>query len=279
MTEAPLASSEPQSFLAGLVESVHRALPSAETSGALTIERERSLGDRLAGRAGTIASLRLEASGEALTLSYTPGPRWNAELARISGGVIISRRSLALGEWLTEFAGRIAAMAADEAQDAAAAGRALNALGIKLAATDILVSDDSVELDLSLLSSRLTGRMPTEAVDLVGRIAALLADTLPRVSGDAEFGSFETETLVRRTATIYLPDTLRAYLSLPTGWAVDHRFRDGTTPAQALVAQLGALEAAVTKLHESALEQDAAGLLNNGRFLAARFATSGLELD
>ena len=274
MTEASLAGTEPQSFLAGIVDSVRRALPTAESSGAFTVERERSLGDRLAGRAGTIASLRLQASGEALTLSYTPGPRWKAEVARVSGGVIISRRSLALGEWLTEFAGRIAAVAADEAGDAAAAAKAFQALGIQPAGTDILVRDDSVQADLSLLSARLTGRIPAEAVELVGRISALLGDTLPRV-----LGSDETELVVRRTATIYLPDTLRAYLSLPADWAVAHRFRDGTTSAQALVSQLTALESAASKIHDSALEQDATGLLNNGRFLAARFATSALELD
>jgi hypothetical protein len=274
MAETGVAEADPQSFLNGLVESVNRALPSAVLAGALTVDRDRSLGDRLAGRPGTITGLRLAASSEALTLHYAPGPRWTAEVARVSGGIIISRRTLTLGEWLTVFAGRIAAIAADAAGDAASASRALQTLGIQPAGADIRVNDATIDGDLQTLRARLEGRVPNAAAESVGRIGELLSDTLPRVAG-----SGEPEVIVRRTATVYLPDTLRAYLSLPADWAADHIFPDGTTPAQALVAQLSALESAAGKMRDSAVTQDASALLVNGRFLSDRFASSSLDLS
>lgn len=274
MTQAGIADADPQSFLTALVERVGGALPTAVAAGALTVERTRSMGDRLSGRPGAIAALRLAEPSEILTLKYEPGPRWIAEAARVSGGIIISRRALTLGEWLTAFAGRIAAMAADSAGDAAAASRALQAMGIQPAAADIRVDDATMESDLRALPLGLAGRVPTEAAELVARIGGLISETLPRV-----IGSGEPEVIVRRTATIYLPDTLRAYLSLPSDWAKTHVFPDGTTPAQALIAQLSALASAAATMRDSAAEQDASALLVNGRFLSERFATSSLNLS
>lgn len=274
MTEAARADADPQSFLNGLVESITAALPGAELGGVVTIDRDRSLGDRLAGRAGTVKALRFEASGVALTLQYSAGPRWNAEIARVSGGVIISRRTMPLGEWLSTLAGRIAAAAADAAGDAAASARALQALGIQPAGADIRVGEADITGDLRALPALLEARIPAEAVLAVQRITNLLADTLPRVGG-----SGEAEHIVRRTATIYLPDTLRAYLSLPAEWVVSHVFPDGSTPVSAFSAQLSTIEAAADRMHDSAVEQDAAALLTNGRFLSGRFATSSLDLS
>jgi hypothetical protein len=274
MAEAGAVDADPQAFLNALLDSVDRALPAAISGGALTVQRSRSLGDRLAGRPGEITEVRLVGTSETMLLGYKPGPRWTAEIARVSGGVIISRRTLTLGEWLTAFAGRIAAMAADAAGDAAASSRALQTLGIQPAAADIHVGDATIEVDLRALGARLDQRVPVEAVAAVRRIGELLAETLTRVGG-----SGEPEIIVRRTATVYLPDTLRAYLSLPTDWATGHVFPDGTTPAQSLTSQLSALETAAGRMRDSAVEQDASALLVNGRFLSERFATSSLDLS
>jgi hypothetical protein len=273
MSQVSPSPSDPPSFLTGLVESLGKALPDAIASGVLIVERDRSLGDRLAGRPGTVTGIRLEAAGEALTLRYSSGPRWIPELARVSGGVTISRRSLPLGDWLTTFAGRVAAVAADLAGDAAASARALQDLGIQPAGNDIQVSEVNLIGDLRSLPGRLGGRVPDQAVATVAAIAELLADTLPRVEGGGE-----AEIIVRRTATIYLPDTIRAYLSLPADWVSRHVFPDGMTPEQSFVAQLSTIEAAASRMHESAVEQDASALLTNGRFLSGRFATSSLDL-
>lgn len=269
-----LANSDPQAFLKGLVDSVRNAVPDAVSADVFSVGTDRSLRDRLAGRPGTINELRLATPfGETLVLHYSPGPRWRAEAERVSGGVTISRRTLSLGEWLTEFAGRIAALAADAAGDAAASSQALQALGIQQAGSDIRVDEANIPGDLQALPARLKGRVPDEAIACVSRIGELLSDTLPRVTG-----SGEAEIIVRRTATIYLPDTLRAYLSLPADWVAGHVFPDGTTPQQAFVVQLSTIEAAAARMRDSAVEQDASALLANGRFLSGRFTTSGLDL-
>jgi hypothetical protein len=264
---------DPQSFLAGLVDAVTRALPDAATSGQLTVDRDRSLGDRLAGRPGTVTGLRLEAGGEVLSLAQSRGQKWDAEAARISGGVIISRRSLSLGDWLSAFAGRVAAVAADAAGDAAASARALQTLGLESAGADLRVDEGTLLADLRMLPARLAGRVPEQAIVAVTRIAELLSETLPRVSG-----STETEFVVSRTATDYLPSTLRAYLSLPTDWARGHVFANGLTAEQSFLAQLATIEEAAEKMRDAAVEQDAESLLTNGRFLTDRFAPPSVDL-
>jgi hypothetical protein len=273
LSTAASADVDPQSFLTGLVEGVTRALGDSRAAAVLEIERDRSLGDRLSGRPGTIRKLRLVGSEETLTLGYERGPRWSPEIARVSGGVVISRRTVPLAAWLSSLAGRVAAIAADASGESVAAARALQAMGIVPAGSDVQVPDADIPGGLSSIAARVDGRIAPDAVAAVDRIAKLLADTLPRV-----VGSGEPEVIVRRAATAYLPDTLRAYLALPSDWSTSHVFADGTTPAQALTSQLATLEAAVTRMRDSAVEQDASALLVNGKFLSERFAVSSLDL-
>ena len=274
MTEPAKADTDPQAFLGDLVDSVARTLPADVVARVLSVDRARSLADRLTRRAGVISEVRLTGPNEALTLSYETGPGWSAEWARVYSGATIARHAMTLGEWLTAFAGQVAALAADAAGDSAAGSRALQTLGIEPAGSEIRVSESTLEGDLLTLAARLGSRVPSEAIAAVGRIAELLTDTLPRVAGQGE-----AEVIVRRTAMVYLPDTLRAYLSLPADWAIEHVFPDGTTPAQALVSQLGALEEAAKNMRDAAVDHDASALLINGRFLADRFASSRLDLS
>jgi hypothetical protein len=273
MTEPAEAGTDPQAFLAGLVESVGRALPPALFERVLVVERKRTLADRLAGRRGPITRISLIGDEETLSLGYEPGPHWNGEAARVYGGATISRRALSLGDWLTAFAGRVAALAADAAGDAAMSSRALQTLGLAAAGSEIQVREATLEADLRTLPARLGRRVPGDTVLQVTRVCELLADTLPRVAGQGE-----PEVVVRRTATVYLPETLRAYLSLPADWAAEHVFPDGTTAAQALSSQLGELENAARRMRDAAVEHDASALLVNGRFLSERFASSRLDL-
>jgi hypothetical protein len=273
MTGPASAESDPQAFLSELIDSVARTLPPEVMDRVLRVDRSRSFADRLARRPGTVSRVRLTATTESLTLSLEPGPHWIPEWARVYRGATISQHEMNLGEWLTAFAGQVAALAADAAGDSAAGSRALQTLGIEPAGSEIRVSESTLEGDLLTLPARLGSRVPAEAVTTVRRIAELLADTLPRVAGQGE-----AEVIVRRTAMVYLPDTLRAYLSLPADWAVEHVFPDGTTPGQALIGQLGALERAAKNMRDAAVEHDASALLINGRFLADRFAPSRLDL-
>lgn len=275
MSPNPLYSAtpdDPQALLESLVQGATRALPAGIAPSVLDVERARSLKDRLSGGAGQISSLKLTSPKDALTLRFE-GKRLVGESAYVSGGVIISRKTLALGDWLTAFAGEIAAIAADAAGDAASAATALQVLGVQPAGSDVTVDEADVATGLQILPSRIEGRVPPAAVEVVARIAALLRDTLPRVAGEGD-----TEIVVRRTATVYLPDTIRAYVALPADWARSHRFADGSTAADILVAQLSTLEEATAKMRDAAIEQDATALLVNGRFLSDRFATSSLEL-
>ena len=274
MTEPATAHSDPQAFLGDLIASVTRTLPAEVMDRVLVVDRTRTLADRFARRDGTITQVRLTGTNESLTLSYEAGPHWSAEWARVYRGATISQHPMTLGEWLTAFAGQVAALAAEAAGDSAAGSRALQTLGIEPAGSEIRVSESTLDGDLLTLPARLGSRVPAEAIAAVRRIAELLVDTLPRVAGQGE-----AEVIVRRTAMVYLPDTLRAYLSLPADWAVEHVFPDGTTPGQALISQLTALEEAAKRMRNAAVEHDASALLINGRFLADRFAQSRLDLS
>jgi len=273
MTLPDLAYSNPQGFLDGLIDGVGRALPGSRAAQVLAVVRARSIGDRVAGRQGTITSLRLSVPAEILTLTYRPGPVWDAQAARLSSGVVVARRALGLGEWLTAFAGRVATLSADAAGDAAAAARALESLGVQSAGADIRVGDTQIATDLRILRNLVRGRIPDHAAQRVDHIAEVLADTVALVSNDPE-----AEQVVRRTATIYLPDTLRAFLSLPPEWVAGHVFPDGSTPTDAFIAQLAVIEHAAGQMRAAAIDYHASELLANGRFLAQRFGRSSLEL-
>jgi hypothetical protein len=263
---------DPQALLDGLAERLPAALPPAVADVAVEVERDRSMGDRLAGRPGRVALVRLRGPEQVLTLRLD-GRRLVAEALREVRGVVIARRAPALGEWLDLAAGQLHALAADAAADTSAVTRSLAALGVTGPAADLAVDPADVAGGLRALPLRLPGRVPPEAVAAVERIAGLLVETLPRVAG-----SFEQDHLVRRTATDYLPGTLQAYAALPPQWAQTHRLPGGRTAAQALLDQLDVLERAVRGMHDGAVGADASALLANGRFLEDRFAVSELRL-
>ncbi|MDR6971068.1 hypothetical protein [Leifsonia shinshuensis] len=266
--------SDPQMLLLELIDSVVRSLPADVASRALLVERTRSLSDWMAQRPGPITRLRLSGPTEALSLEWEPGPRWTATVEQLHGTVSLSSRTVPVSQWLTAFAQLVTALAVSAAEDAADSERALQALGILAPGSEVRVDDANLSRDLLTLAARVRRRVPAEAAEAVERIGALLADTLPRVAGTGE-----PEVIVRVAATVYLPDTLRAYLALPAGWAAEHTLAGGLTPAQALIAQLDALESAARTMRDAAVERDASALLANGRFLADRFAGSRRELD
>jgi hypothetical protein len=265
------ATADPRTLLDALATAAARALPASVVDTVLTVERHRSLADRMAGRPGTVRSLRLTGVEETLTLAVDDG-RLTTEAARVSGGVTIARRQPPVGQWLALFAGEVAAVAADAAGDAAEVAASLGRLGVRTA-DPFRVQEADVVGGLAALTATAQSRLPKDAAATVGRIAAMLTDALPRVAG-----SGEPEVVVRRTATSYLPDTLRAFTALPEDWAATHRLANGSTPAEALHAQLAALEAAATRMRDAAVGRDATEVLVNGRFLDDRFRASSLDL-
>ena len=267
------AATDPQSFLRELIDRVSRALPDDVLAGVLFVERTRTWSDRVIGRPGVITKVRVVGPSETLTLKHNPGQWPPAEWAHVRQTSDPSRRMMTRDECLTTFAARVVALAADAAGDASASERARQLLGVQPAASAAGVRQNLIDSDLRTLPARIGGRVPAEASAQVERIADLLLDTLPRVAGQGE-----PDIMVRRIATLYLPDTLHAFLSLPSDWAATHVYPDGTTPAQALIAQLHALESAASSMRDAALKQDATALLVNGRFLSQRFASTRLDL-
>jgi hypothetical protein len=124
----------------------------------------------------------------------------------------------------------------------------------------------SILPDLRTLPFKVRGLIPAEAQASLGRIVELLLDTVPRVTE-----GFELKINVERTATTYLPETLRTYLALPADWASTHVYPDGSTPDGALISQLAMLEQAASHMHDAALRGDANEILVNGRFLGFKF--------
>jgi hypothetical protein len=249
----------PSDFLARLAEGARRASPAA----VVDVETERTLGERLSGRPGRPVAVRLEGTDRRCSLRHDRGG-WHGEVARVVGGIVIARETLPLGRWLDVFAAEVAASAARAAGDAAAARRAFAVLGLEQGPLAFSVDRDDVPAGLDVLRTEAASRLPEDAVAAVGRIVALLQESLPRASGDAA-------ALVRRTATVYLPDTLRAYASLPVEWARTGELRDGSSPADALRAQLAAIEEAATRMRDAAVADDADALMLNGLFLTERF--------
>lgn len=266
--------SDPESLLRELIDSVARALPADAASAALTVELTRSLADRMAHRPGVVTRIRLAGETEALSLAWEPGPRWTPTVEQLYGTVVLSTRTITVSRWLTAFAQLVATLAVQAAEDSADSSRALQTLGILPAGSEVRVDDATLAQDLRTLAARIRRRVPEEAASAVERIGELLADTLPRVAG-----SGEPEVMLRVAATLYLPDTLRAYLALPAEWAAEHVLASGFTPAQTLIAQLDALESAARRMRDAAIERDAAALLVSGRYLADRFAGPRRELD
>ncbi|PPF79652.1 hypothetical protein C5B96_12315 [Subtercola sp. Z020] len=279
MADHVLAMDDPAAFLDGLLQAARSILPPDVAAATLTVVRRRSIADRIAGREGSISALRLLTRGYAMELSWSKGPHFTAETRRLVGGISLSRRTQSLAEWLEAFAGRVAVLAGEPADPqpgwagreaqagrSSAAERTLRALGVSVSRPGITVGDDTALADLRALPFKVRAGLPAAAAASVARIVDLLLDTLPRVTGDLDMNA-----MAHRTATVYLPDTLRAYLTLPPGWARGHVYPDGSTPDSALMAQLVVLERAVSRMHEAAVRGDADGLLLNGRFLGERF--------
>lgn len=79
--------------------------------GAVEVERKRSLGDRVAGRPGTVERIRARLDDVTLELEPAPGRAPRARIVTEVGGVVISRRDTSIEEWAQTLAGRLAAQA------------------------------------------------------------------------------------------------------------------------------------------------------------------------
>jgi hypothetical protein len=96
-----------------LTDSLGDALP----EGVVTVDRERSMSDRMRGRPGEVAKITVRLGDQMLTLAVRRG-RPAAEICREVRGVVLSRRPVPVAEWAAELARALLAYADQNAQAA-----------------------------------------------------------------------------------------------------------------------------------------------------------------
>jgi hypothetical protein len=101
-----------------LTKSLSEALP----PGYVTIERERSMADRMRGRAGEISRLVIHVGDQIMTLAIKNGQPV-AEVCREVRGVVLSRDSVPLHQWAEALANALVTHAESNAQAAQALRR------------------------------------------------------------------------------------------------------------------------------------------------------------
>ncbi|MBJ7598469.1 MAG: hypothetical protein DLM67_08350 [Candidatus Nephthysia bennettiae] len=123
-----------------------------------------------------------------------------------------------------------------------------------------------------------SGRLPSDIQVRVTEIRREIIELLPRTAA-FPLGS-EDLYVIERTATDYLPSTLRAYLALPEASAATLLPQVGKTPLQLLREQVQLLDDRLDEITEAVRTQDADQLIANGRFLEERFGqrAGGLAL-
>jgi hypothetical protein len=96
-----------------LTDSLGDALP----EGVVTVDRERSVSDRMRGRPGEVARITVRLGDQMLTLAVRRGQPV-AEICREVRGVVLSRRPVQVTEWAAELAKALVAYADQNAQAA-----------------------------------------------------------------------------------------------------------------------------------------------------------------
>ena len=101
-----------------LTQSLGEALP----SDCVTVDRERTMSDRMRGRPGEISRVSVQIGDQQMTLSVRNG-RTVAEICRAVRGVVLSRQTVPIQEWAAALASALVAYAEQNAQAAQALRR------------------------------------------------------------------------------------------------------------------------------------------------------------
>jgi hypothetical protein len=101
-----------------LSKSLSEALPPEY----VTVERERSVSDRMRGRPGEISKVVVRLGDQLMTLAVRNG-KPSAEICREVRGVVLSRQAVPLQQWASALAGALVAHAESSAQAAQALRR------------------------------------------------------------------------------------------------------------------------------------------------------------
>ena len=98
-----------------LAQSLGEALP----SDCVSVERERSMSDRMRGRPGEVSKVQVRLGDQVMTLAVKNG-RTSAEICREVRGVVLSRQTVPIGEWAATLASALVSYAEQNAQAAQA---------------------------------------------------------------------------------------------------------------------------------------------------------------
>jgi len=101
-----------------LTKSLSEALP----PGYVTVERERSVSDRMRGRPGEISKVVVRLGDQLMTLAVKNGQP-AAEICREVRGVVLSRENVPLQQWASALASALVVHAENNAQAAQALRR------------------------------------------------------------------------------------------------------------------------------------------------------------
>jgi hypothetical protein len=101
-----------------LTKSLSEALP----PGYVTVERERSMSDRMRGRPGEISKVAIRLGDQLMTLEVKNGQP-AAEICREVRGVVLSRQNVPLQQWAGALASALVLHAENNAQAAQALRR------------------------------------------------------------------------------------------------------------------------------------------------------------
>jgi hypothetical protein len=101
-----------------LTKSLSEALP----PDYVTVERERSMSDRMRGRPGEISKVQVRLGDQLMTLAVKNGQP-AAEICREVRGVVLSRESVPLQQWASVLASALVVHAENNAQAAQALRR------------------------------------------------------------------------------------------------------------------------------------------------------------
>jgi len=101
-----------------LTESLGESLP----PGCVTIERDRSVSDRMHGRPGKVSKITVRLGEQVMTLAVRAGQP-NAEILREVRGVVLSRQPVPVVDWAAELARALVGYAEQNARTAEALRR------------------------------------------------------------------------------------------------------------------------------------------------------------
>ncbi len=101
-----------------LTESLADALPAS----CVTVDRSRSVSDRMKGRSGTVTKITIRLGDQVMTLERTGGSP-AAEICREVRGVVLSRQPVQVGLWAAELAKALVRHAEQNAETAEALRR------------------------------------------------------------------------------------------------------------------------------------------------------------